>query len=249
MPHTLAQLKKGQMPQVLRDELGPFSLAAHDDHVAMLAQAGEYDVFGHRFEVAPGMYHPHPWSSSVFMVRTFLRHRPALGHLLEIGCGSGAVGLSLLAHGLATGLVMTDIHPESVETALRNAEKLGLAERSMVRLGSLFEPVCGERFDSIVFNMPLMHNEHEGRSHQALDDPRGALAKSFVNQAAAHLTSEGCAYITFSNLSEPALLALFAERGQLILLAAEWVVETGFWLMVYQFKPRPFVDAGVANAR
>jgi len=236
MPHTIAQLKSGQIPQVLRDELGPFSIKAHNDHVAFLQKPGSYDVFGNRFAASAGMYHPHPWSSSVFLLRTLLRDRPTLGKVLEIGCGSGAVGLSLLAHGLADELVMTDIDPESVRAARRNAVELGLQERSTVLQGSMFEPVAGESFDSIVFNMPLMHSEHEGMRHAALDDPRGAVATAFLNQVTGFLASSGTAYVTFSNISEPALLKEFSAKGKLALLAAEWVVETGFWLMVYRFK-------------
>jgi len=118
-----------------------------------------------------------------------------------------------------------------------NAETLGLAAHVSVRHGSLFDPVQGETFDSIVFNMPLMHSEHDGTPHLALDDPRGAVARSFLDHVAQHLKPGGCVYMTFSNLSEPALLQSFVDRGKLSLLVAEWVVETGFWLMMYKFEP------------
>lgn len=236
MPNPIAQLKSGRIPEVLRDELGPFSIQAHNDHVTFLQQPGSYDVFGNRFDATAGMYHPHPWSSSVFLVRALLRERPALGRVLEIGCGSGAVGLSLLAHGLANELIMTDISLESVRAAQRNATSLGLQARSTVRQGSLFEPVSGESFDSIIFNLPLMHSEHEGMRHVALDDPRGAVATEFFNRATDFLNCSGSVYITFSNLSEPAILKELSAKGKLSLLAAEWVVETGFWLMVYRLQ-------------
>lgn len=236
MTNIIAQLKKGKIPQILRDELGPFALQAHHDHVASLQQSGAYDVFGNRFEAFPGMYHPHPWSSSVFLLRTLLRHRPALGRVLEIGCGSGAVGLSLLNHGLAQEVVLTDIDAESVRATRHNASNLGLLSRTTVRQGDLFAPVQGEQFDTIVFNMPLMHDEHEGITHAALDDEQGRVATEFCNQASAFLKPSGSGYVTFSNISSPAILAKFAAKKKLSLLAVEWVVETGFWLMVYRFQ-------------
>ena len=237
MPNMIDSLKNGLMPAELLDELGPFSLVAHEEHVAFLDRPGTYEVFGNRFAAAPGLYHPHPWSSSVFILRTLLREQPTLGRLLEIGCGTGAVGLSLLAHGLADALVLSDLAPEAVRVAQHNAEQLGLAGRVAVRQGSLFEPVPGERFDSLIFNLPLMHAAHPGGTHPALDDTAGRLAQDFFAQAAAYLSPGGKAYFTYSNISSPGLLQSFADTVELELLAAEWVVKSGFWLLLYRFGP------------
>ena len=235
MPDILHRLKNGHVPAELMGELGPFSLAAHEEHVAFLDRPGTYDVFGNRFLAAPGLYHPHPWSSSVFIIRTLLREQPALGRLLEIGCGTGAVGLSLLAHGLADAVVLSDLAPEAVRVARSNVEQLGLGGRAMVRQGSLFEPVQGERFDNLIFNLPLMHAKHPGGTHPALDDTSGCIAQGFFEQAADHLRPGGSAYFTYSNISTPGLLESLAGTVELELLAAEWVVKSGFWLMLYRF--------------
>lgn len=233
----ITSLKSGRIPAAVVGELSPYSLTAHNDHVAKLNQNGAYDVFGQSFDAGSGMYHPHPSSSSVFMVRTLLREQPMLGRLLELGCGTGAVGLSMLSHGLANHVVMTDIDPEAITIARKNAAQLAVSNQADIRQGDLFTPVKGERFNSILFNLPLMHAAHPGLKHLSLDDTSGALAKRFFSEARDYLEPDGVGYFTFSNISHPALLERFSERAALSLIAAEWVVSTGFWLMVYRFKP------------
>ena len=234
MPNTIELLKGGSVPQALLDEVGPFSIASHDDHVAALDVPGAYDVFGNRFDAPPGTYHPHPWSSSVFMVRSLLREGRHLGRLLDVGCGTGAVALSMLQHGLADEVVMTDVGEEAILAARQNAEALGLTSRATVWIGHLFEGVEGQRFDTLVFNMPLMHRVHQGAQHSALDDACGAIAREFFGEAPRYLKPGGCCYFTYSNISDPALLEEFGRRTAISLVAAEWVVSTGFWLMVYR---------------
>ncbi len=235
MSDVITKLKQGQIPELILNEVGPFSLEAHEQHVAFLESAAEYEVFGHRFYAVSGLYHPHPWSSSVFILRSLLRERPSLGCLLELGCGTGAVGLSLLSHGLADQLVLTDIDPAAVRVAWRNAEKSGVSNRTKVKQGSLFEPVQDEQFDSIIFNLPLMHQVHDGAKHLALDDALGRVAQQFFEQVKNHLKPGGRGFFSFSNISNPQLLESFAEEVDLSLVAAEWVVKSGFWLMLYTF--------------
>ena len=83
MPNTIDLLKGGWVPQALLDEVGQLSIAAHDDHVASLHVQRAYDIFGNRFDAPQGPTTPHPWSSSVFMVRSLLREGRHLGRLLD----------------------------------------------------------------------------------------------------------------------------------------------------------------------
>jgi methylase of polypeptide subunit release factors len=235
MPNTIELLKAGSVPQALLDEVGPFSIAAHDDHVASLDAQGAYDVFGNRFDAPPGTYHPHPWSSSVFMVRSLLREGRHLGRLLDVGCGTGVVALSMLHHGLADEVVMTDVGDEAIQAARQNAEALGMGSFATACTGNLLEGVDGQQFDSLVFNMPLMHRVHQASQHSALDDACGAIAREFFREAPGYLKPGGCGYFTYSNISDPALLEEFGRHTAISLVAAEWVVSTGFWLMVYRF--------------
>jgi methylase of polypeptide subunit release factors len=237
MSDLLNCLKKGSIPQAIIDEWALFSIEAHNDHVSSLNTETDYEVFGNRFHVKPGLYHPHPCSSSIFILRTLLREKPRLGRLLEVGCGTGVIGLSLLHHGLADQLVLTDIDESAVETARQNAQRLGLGHKTRVMQGDLFEPIGRAQFDSLVFNLPLMHKTHAGQTHPAVDDPEGRLAQAFFSTASRHLVPGGLCFFPFSNISNPQRLEACTKEGPVMLLAAEWVARTGFWLMVYCWKP------------
>lgn len=117
----------------------------------------------------------------------------------------------------------------------------GLAARAQVRQGDLFAPVAGpapQRFDSVLFNLPLMHADHGGRRHPALDDTAGQLAWRFFEQLPAHLAPQGRAFFSYANISDPAPLEALGEQMAVELLAAEWVARSGFWLFVYEARPK-----------
>lgn len=74
------------------------------------------------------------------------------GRVLDLGCGWGAVGVSLGAKDPGLEIVMTDLNARAVELARRNLLQNGV--RAEVLQGDGFAPVTGT-FDAIVTNPPL----------------------------------------------------------------------------------------------
>lgn len=69
--------------------------------------------------------------------------------VIDVGCGSGV--LSFVAARLGAGRVIgSDISVPAVETATRNAADLGLSDVTEFRVGSLLEPVRGERANVVI---------------------------------------------------------------------------------------------------
>jgi methylase of polypeptide subunit release factors len=232
------RIQAGFLPPELADML---SAGCHDDHdktIASLNRAATYPILDLVVEVPPNLYHPHPASSSAFILRTLLRERQPLGHLLELGCGTGVLSLALLKQGLADRAVMSDNDPVAIGASEANARNAGLTDRVQILAGDLFAPVQAQQFDTILFNLPLMHGHHARTGHPALDDVTGRLAGRFFEQVDRHLNPGGSAYFSYSNLSCPALLAQFSERIALELVAGEWVASSGFWLFVYRARAR-----------
>ncbi len=76
---------------------------------------------------------------------------------LDIGVGTGAISLSLLAEGPFGWVVGTDVSSQALAIARENAEALGFLETLDLREGPLFEAVePGERFHVVASNPPYV---------------------------------------------------------------------------------------------
>src|ERR1700738_45323 len=78
---------------------------------------------------------------------------PAGGNVLDLCTGSGV--LSLFAAEKARRVIGTDINRRAIEFASLNAQLNGVGPKIELRLGDLFEPVGGMRFDAILANPPF----------------------------------------------------------------------------------------------
>ena len=89
---------------------------------------------------------------------------PRVARVLEVGCGTGCISLSLAAELPGrVRCVATDIEPRAVQLAQRNRDRLGIpAEAADFREGDLTAPVLpGEQgtFDVLVSNPPYIPSE------------------------------------------------------------------------------------------
>lgn len=81
----------------------------------------------------------------------------SVGRVWDVGTGTGAVALSLVAEGVCAGVVATDVSPRALAVARENAKRYDPSGLVEFREGSLFEPLRpGERFDVIVSNPPYI---------------------------------------------------------------------------------------------
>ncbi len=86
---------------------------------------------------------------------------PPVAHVLEVGCGTGCISLSLATERPdAVRCVATDIEPRAIALARRNRERAGLADGAVdIRGGDLVSPVRAEEygtFDVLVSNPPYV---------------------------------------------------------------------------------------------
>lgn len=112
--------------------------------------------------VLPQVLNPVVFRSGAWLARTLaaspLAAPPRPGaRLLDMGTGSGAAALFAARRGFRVTAV--DLNPEAVRCARINALWNGLEGSIDVRLGDLFAPVAGERFDLAVFNPPFFRGE------------------------------------------------------------------------------------------
>ena len=120
--------------------------------------------------------------------------------VLDLCCGSGAIGISLSKICNNIKVTATDISEAAIATAQENAETL----RTKVKFlqGDMFAPVKGRKFDMIVSNPPYIRTnmisilQEEVKKHeplQALDGGRDGLDfyRIIVAEADKYLKPEG----------------------------------------------------------
>jgi release factor glutamine methyltransferase len=111
-----------------------------------------------------------------FIVDVWKRNTPA--RILDLGTGSGAVGIALAKAFPGSEVMAIDIDSNALELALENAESNRVSNISF-RLSDWFENVEG-RFDLIVANPPyLTRKEIQGAEPEVRDhEPVGALCSA-----------------------------------------------------------------------
>jgi len=80
-------------------------------------------------------------------------------NILDLGVGSGAIILSILAERPAAKGLATDISDEALAVARENASNLGLASRIAFARGDWTTGLADESFDVIVSNPPYIASE------------------------------------------------------------------------------------------
>ena len=82
--------------------------------------------------------------------------------VVEVGCGTGCIALSIASERPGVSVVATDISPAAVALAVRNRDRLGLEATVDIREGDLLSPVSvedGRMFDVLVSNPPYIPTE------------------------------------------------------------------------------------------
>lgn len=94
--------------------------------------------------------------------------------ILDIGCGSGVIGLSLAAERPENRITLVDIAPEALELTRENAEKHGI-ENIRILESDLLSGIQGT-FDLIVANLPYVPGgEASTMAKELAHDPALAL--------------------------------------------------------------------------
>jgi release factor glutamine methyltransferase len=91
---------------------------------------GYREFFGEKFQVSPAVLIPRPESEHlVEEALAFAKKHPEARTILDLGAGTGCVGLSILKKLPEARLVSVDVSAEALVIAKNNAESLGLTER------------------------------------------------------------------------------------------------------------------------
>ena len=125
---------------------------------------------------------------------------PENPHILDMGCGSGVLGLTLAADLPGSQAVLADISPDALDLARENAALLEVSNATFIE-SDLFSALAGQTFDLIVANLPYVpESDRPTLSKEVAHDPDLALfsgpdgldlIRRFIPQAKDHLSPGG----------------------------------------------------------
>lgn len=164
--------------------------------------------------VLPDVFNPAVFRSSPLLVEAVAARVNGADRVLEIGTGTGVIAIQAAMSGAT--VIATDVNPEAIRCARINAILNRVDGRIDLRLGDLFAPVAGERFDVVVCNPPFFRGTPAGGRDAAW------RSDDFLDRFCAGLdeviSDGGYALMVFSDHAD--------ERGLLEALSRGWHVAT-----------------------
>ena len=230
--HALG-LDRAQLYARLSDEIAPPARSAIADLLARRLRReptayiiGLREFYGIELEVSPAAPIPRP--ETELLVDEALAHARRLEptypepHIADVGTGCGAIALAVATHLPSARVTATDVSPDALELARRNAARLGLSDRLRFVHGDLLSPL-DEAAHIIVANLPYIASHEwdslapEIRCHEpraALDGgPDGLrLIERLLQQAPGHLRPGGALILEIGH-DQGAAVAGLARRA------------------------------------
>lgn len=149
------------------------------------------------------------------------RGLPAAAAVLDMGCGSGVLGLTLAAERPDWHVTLADVSPDALALARENADALGVSNITFAR-SDLFAGLTGS-FGGIVANLPYVpETERPTLSREVLHDPALALfggpdgldiIRRFIPEAFARLDPGGWLALEIGHQQSAPVASMLERAG------------------------------------
>lgn len=116
---------------------------------------GDREFYGRVFTVTPATLDPRPDTETLIDAALTVMPVDRPCRFIDLGTGTGAIALTLLAERPLVEAVLTDISPQALAVARANAERLGVMARASFIEASWFAGIEGQ-FDLILSNPPYI---------------------------------------------------------------------------------------------
>ena len=180
---------------------------------------GEREFFGHVFRVTADTLIPRP-DTETLVEKALSLDLPAEARGVDLGTGTGAIGLSLSLARPEWHVTLVDLSEAALQVAKENAHRLGAVVTCLQ--GSWLSP-CSGPFDLIISNPPYIEeSDHHLDEGDVRFEPRSALVApskgladlaEITRQAAGKLVAGGWLLLDHGFEQGEAVRALLTQAG------------------------------------
>lgn len=175
---------------------------------------GYRDFYGRRFTVSPQVLVPRPESEAIIEL---LKELDVSGKLLDVGTGSGCLGITAKLEIPGLNVILSDISQPALHVARQNAEKFQ-ADVALIK-SNLLRAVPG-KFDIIIANLPYVdrswqrspETNHEPALALFAKDEGLALIYQLIDQLPAHLSPGALIFLEADPRQHSAIIAYAGSR-------------------------------------
>ena len=176
-----------------------------------IGRPAEAKLLGLTLLTDPEVFHPVFFLSTGLLVEEVRRLDLAGKRFLDMGTGSGAVGVfAARQNALVTAC---DINPHAVELARRNLRRHGIDAE--VLESDLFSALTGQVFDVISFNLPFYPGEPRTPLEAAFRGGKDlGTVDAFIKNCSRFLSIGGAVLVLFSeDVDRQRIVSGFARQG------------------------------------
>ncbi len=175
---------------------------------------GYRDFYGRRFTVSPQVLVPRPESEAIIEL---LKELGVSGKLLDIGTGSGCLGITAKLEIPKLNVFLSDISQSALRVARQNAEKFQ-ADVALIKSNLL--RAIPSKFDIIIANLPYVdrswqrspETNHEPALALFAKDEGLALIYQLIDQLPAHLNPGALIFLEADPRQHGAIIAYAGSR-------------------------------------
>ena len=218
-----AQVPRDRLSVLSADPLPPgvserldAALAARLKGRSVAHVTGRAAFWGREFRVTDATLSPRPETETLIAAAL----EAPFERMIDLGTGTGCIGVTLLAERRGAGGTLTDLSPDALAVAGQNAARHGVAPD--LALSDWWDGIDGA-FDLVVSNPPyIAEDEMPGLSPEVLHEPRMALTpggdgldayRAIAADLPVHLSPGGRVLLEIGPTQAAAVAGLLRDAG------------------------------------
>lgn len=219
-PRTFLHANLDEMIDPRRVDIADARLGLRLDRVPIAYILGYKEFYGRKFFVSPNVLIPRPESEAVISSLLEISASDIGGrkNLLDIGTGSGCLGITAKLERPELTVTLSDISPQSLIVAEKNANELN-ASVNIKRQDLLKGQI--EKLDYIIANLPYVDPSwkvseelrHEPQSALFANDGGLEVIYKLLEQAPLHLVADGWLLLEADPEQHSAIEKAAAQHG------------------------------------